>query len=57
MIYQSHVRLLIYISLYHRQGLIYGPEEVHQGEVAWGKGEDMMMEAMVMEEIQRVVDS
>ena len=55
-IYQSHVRLLIHISFYHRQGPIYRPEEARQGEVAWRKGEDVVMKTMVMKKIQCVVD-
>ena len=50
-IYQSHVRLLICISFYHRQGPIYRPEEARQSEVAWRKGEDVVMKTMVMKEV------
>ena len=51
MIYQPHVRLLIRISFDHRQSPIYRLEEACQGEVAWRKGEDVVMETMVMKEI------
>ena len=55
-VYQSHIRLLICIPFLHRQSPVYGPEEMHQSDVSWGKGEDMMMKAVVMEKIQGVVD-
>ena len=55
-VYQSHVQLFICIPLHHHQGPIYGSEEACQGEVSWGKREDVMVEAMVMEEIQCVID-
>ena len=57
MVYQPHIRLLIRIPFHHRQSPVYGPEEAHQSDVSWEKGEDVMVETVVMEEIQCVVDS
>ena len=54
-VHQPEIRLLICVLFHHRQGAVYGAEDLSKGDIIWWEGKYVMVKSLVVQKIHGVV--